>query len=515
MANLLDIDSPFIKKEKACKICGASEGDMESMFCRPDDSKLLNKIYKCTRVEVTPVCGLISPICESCRKRIDAFDENAKPKVVEFVIKDEPAQGGLDYDPLGCQDPMAMDPMAMDPMAMDPAPLDDSDKRRKSISEDDDFDDRHDYNDDDHSDHFQDLSIKLEIDLQDAPVEKSETGEAALAKKGEPVKVKGRRGRKPGWRKNKDESSKAKQELTKDNEKENVPRPRLPRKTTEKVKSKSGDNSSDSEWGEGNDYRDDGDNDDVKYDSGDSSDDDKPLKKRKEKKKSEAPDGISGKKKIGRPRKERLEGEPTKVPTECEICGRFVSYMREHMRTHRADKQHKCPYCDRLFVQANNLKYHIRKHLGEKPFVCEVCNKSFYCASHLKSHMRVHGPQGLYQCDKCPKTFNQECNLRKHLRVHSGEKPYKCNRCPKAFNSTSNLKNHQRLHADEKAFTCEHCSKSFVDIHHLQRHIRVHTGQRPYICHVCCNAFYCQNGIREHLKTHIPERNSRKAEQVG
>lgn len=45
--------SPFVKTEKACKICGCSDGNMESMFCDADDSRMLNKIYKCTRVEVS------------------------------------------------------------------------------------------------------------------------------------------------------------------------------------------------------------------------------------------------------------------------------------------------------------------------------------------------------------------------------------------------------------------------------------------------------------------------------
>ncbi|XP_055626923.1 zinc finger protein 184-like isoform X2 [Toxorhynchites rutilus septentrionalis] len=453
MAGLTDVDNPFVKTENACKICGSSEGDMESIFCDADDTKMLNKIYKCTRVEVTPVCGLISPICECCRRRIDAFDENAKPKVVEFVIKNETDQDALDYDPLNLQDPMA------------PCETE--------------------------TDIFEDVTLKLEIDMND-----QSTAKAKSSTQGEKVATKTNRIHKAE---------------IKDNEKENISRVRTPRKATEKVTVEvTSDDPSDSEWEDGNGSADDDDRSDSDR-SKDSSDDNKPLKKQKERKRTEK----VGKRKVGRPRKPRPEGKDSKTPEECKICGRVVTYMREHMRQHRIDKQHKCPYCDRMFVQGNNLKYHIRKHLGEKPYSCELCDKTFYCAPHLKSHMRVHGPQGLFQCEKCPKTFNQECNLKKHLRVHTGEKPYKCLKCNKAFNSTSNLKNHQRLHSDERAFTCEHCAKSFVDIHHLQRHVRVHTGRRPYICHVCCHAFNCQNGIRDHLKTHIPERLPLKTEAVA
>ncbi|XP_039452290.1 zinc finger protein 69 homolog [Culex pipiens pallens] len=496
MSGLTDVDSPFVKTEKACKICGCSDGNMESMFCDADDSRMLNKIYKCTRVEVTPVCGLISPICESCRKRIEAYDEYAKPKVVEFVIKNE-IEDALDYDPFSFQDPMASaDPMAStDPMA----------------------------------ENFDDISMKLEIEIEDDRSRNSTSNQEK------------RRGRKSKANVesvielDEEPVTKKESEQTKECEKENVPKTRDVRKASEKVKVKiSSDEDSDFEWQGGEDFGDNDDDDDVKFDDSpnvkSSSEDDIPLKKRKiskvkvktQKKYKRSAEGNSklsgtGKRPRGRPRKERpagFEDRRKSAAEECKICGRVVTYMREHMRQHKIDKQQKCPYCERMFVQGNNLKYHIRKHLGERPYSCNICDKTFYCAPHLKSHMKVHGPQGLFQCEKCPKTFNQEGNLKKHLRVHTGEKPYKCNKCNKAFNSTSNLKNHQRLHSDERAFTCEHCAKSFVDIHHLQRHVRVHTGQRPYFCHICCHAFYCQNGIREHLKTHIPDRQPLKAEKI-
>uniref|UniRef100_A0A182NGX6 Cytochrome P450 n=1 Tax=Anopheles dirus TaxID=7168 RepID=A0A182NGX6_9DIPT len=111
-SNEIDFDSPFVKKENCCKICGGTDGPMESIFCKADNTALLNKIYKCTRVEVTPVCGLISPICEYCHRRIDEFDENAQPRVVEFLIKTELEPETLEYDPLNVgsmDDPMAID----------------------------------------------------------------------------------------------------------------------------------------------------------------------------------------------------------------------------------------------------------------------------------------------------------------------------------------------------------------------------------------------------------------------
>lgn len=64
------------------------------------------------RPQVTPVCGLISPVCEHCHRRIDAFDENAPPKVIEYVIKTDLDPEPLDYDPLNVGD--MSDPMGDD-----------------------------------------------------------------------------------------------------------------------------------------------------------------------------------------------------------------------------------------------------------------------------------------------------------------------------------------------------------------------------------------------------------------
>lgn len=269
--------------------------------------------------------------------------------MVEFVIKNEPDQDGLDYDPLNFQDPMATDALG---------------------GADEDI--------------FQDVNVKLELSFGDGEQGRSTPKETKKKGKG------GRKGKQSSGTTDPNPAIEINDEKndSKENEKENVPRSRVARKAAEKktVKPDSGSESSDFEWAGGEDFADD--DEDAKIDSDNSkgtSEDDKPLKKRKAAKKKPNPTGEKRKK--GRPRKIRPEGKETKLPEECKICGRVVTYMREHMRMHKIDKQHKCPYCDRMFVQGNNLKYHIRKHLGERPYSCDLCEKTFYCAPHLKSHM--------------------------------------------------------------------------------------------------------------------------------
>uniref|UniRef100_A0A182Q7X2 C2H2-type domain-containing protein n=1 Tax=Anopheles farauti TaxID=69004 RepID=A0A182Q7X2_9DIPT len=465
MASSSDInfDSPFVKKENCCKICGGTDGPMESIFCKADNTALLNKIYKCTRVEVTPVCGLISPICEYCHRRIDEFDENAQPRVIEFVIKTELEPEPLEYDPLNVGN-------MIDPMAIDA-------KSDSDLEEDGEY-----------SRQFRRRRARRKV--IDSPPRPSST---AARRAGRPRSQKNTR--KGGElelsaRSSADDAQSEQTHQSDDGlrlngcssrEEDNLPSSELD----------SNPNDDDGTFPNGNESPA---GKESNGDRGTSSSDEERCRKRRGRLR-------------GRPRTSTsTKPKQASTPQQCEVCGKTVQYIREHMRLHRIDSQHPCPHCDRTFVQANNLKYHIRKHLGEKPYACQQCDKEFYCEAHLKSHMRVHGPQGLFPCALCPKSFNQECNLKKHLRVHSGEKPYVCDKCGKRFNSTSNLRNHARLHAEERPLTCDHCSKSFVDVHHLQRHVRVHTGERPYICHVCFHAFYCQNGLMEHLKTHIEKK---------
>ncbi|XP_035791848.1 zinc finger protein 184-like [Anopheles albimanus] len=435
----MSFDSPFVKKENHCKICETTEGPMESIFCDPDNTELLDKIYRSTRVEVTPVCGLISPICAPCHQRIDAFDVNAPPKVVEFIIKTEEEPDPPEYDPLNLHDPVAVD---------------------------DDFT------------YYSAAEIKA----------------ARSNRKGRRLRPRTRRKREPS-------SSEPSPSSRRSSESENG----SPLREEQDTRNSKLANESvlaedeDSESGSGHPS-------DEEYMSANSSFESQQEHRKDGKLKRTKTRGPTSTSRGGRRKLGSASSKKLAVPGQCEVCGKTVTYMREHMRLHRIEQQHPCPYCDRTFVQANNLKYHIRKHLGQKPYACEQCDKTFYCEAHLKSHMRVHGPQGLFQCSLCPKSFNQECNLKKHLRVHTGEKPYGCETCGKRFNSTSNLRNHTRLHADERPLTCTHCLKSFVDVQHLQRHIRVHTGERPYICHVCTSAFYCQFGLMEHLKTHIEKK---------
>ncbi|XP_058053209.1 zinc finger protein 771-like [Anopheles bellator] len=465
----IDFESPFVKKENCCKICETTDGPMESIFCNVDDTAMLDKIYRSTRVEVTPVCGLISPICAPCNRRIEAFDVNAPPKVVEFVIKTELDPEPLECDPLNVTDPIALGADEEDSLAIEDVPVYRRTRRVQRYKTD-----------------------------QKA---RQSTSRGRGQRKASTSRARARRAKSSSASNSRDSDSSASNETDLPDQNDGSSEENKRKRKVLKASSSLDEDSEPSSVSEAELPSEES----AATDSSDEALEEELESDAKQTKQRSAPSsaGRGRRKPAGRTRQPKKAA----IPEQCVVCGKTVLYMREHMRSHRIEQQHSCPHCDRTFVQVNNLKYHIRKHLGEKPYACQQCEKTFYCEAHLKSHQRVHGPQGLFQCELCPKSFNQECNLKKHLRVHTGEKPYPCEICGKRFNSTSNLRNHLRLHSDERPLRCDHCAKSFVDVHHLQRHIRMITGHQPYICHVCMSAYYCQQGLMDHLKTHIEKKN--------
>ena len=61
-----------------------------------------------------------------------------------------------------------------------------------------------------------------------------------------------------------------------------------------------------------------------------------------------------------------------KIILVCKICNKeqvskSSSNWKKHFLTHSDVKPHKCQFCDKTFVQTNNLKAHMKKHLKEEP----------------------------------------------------------------------------------------------------------------------------------------------------
>ena len=62
-------------------------------------------------------------------------------------------------------------------------------------------------------------------------------------------------------------------------------------------------------------------------------------------------------------------GPNGKPSVECEDCGKVLadpSSLYRHRKIHTGEKPHKCPYCERRFIQRYNMKQHIKTHRIEK-----------------------------------------------------------------------------------------------------------------------------------------------------
>ncbi|KAJ7379666.1 hypothetical protein OS493_014070 [Desmophyllum pertusum] len=179
------------------------------------------------------------------------------------------------------------------------------------------------------------------------------------------------------------------------------------------------------------------------------------------------------------------------------------------MRSHVAEKEFKCTFCDKGLSQLSSLKRHLRVHSGEKPYECGECGKRFAEKAKLKYHQRKHTGEQLekkYKCSVCDRGFSLSSNLTTHMRTHTGERPFPCPQCGKGFKRSSDIICHLRSHTGERPYKCAHCEKSFTMISHRNRHEVIHSGVRPFKCDQCGKAFTQPNSVKAHLKVHARKR---------
>jgi hypothetical protein len=92
----------------------------------------------------------------------------------------------------------------------------------------------------------------------------------------------------------------------------------------------------------------------------------------------------------------------------CEICGKSVKSMKDHLKMHREEKNHACQFCDKKFVRRDALRMHTYTHTGEKPYVCHICDKGFNQRTPLKRHIELHKKDGSWIPPKPTRTTESD-----------------------------------------------------------------------------------------------------------
>lgn len=119
-------------------------------------------------------------------------------------------------------------------------------------------------------------------------------------------------------------------------------------------------------------------------------------------------------------------------------------------------QKRRCPICQKVIVNKQNLLCHINIHNGIKPFTCPVCKKSF---AHIRNLVRHKEQQRHFETEfkckakGCKKTFMSANKLSRHEKTaHSSlnetnsiDRPYACAHCGRAFFTSGFLRMHLRL----------------------------------------------------------------------
>ena len=130
----------------------------------------------------------------------------------------------------------------------------------------------------------------------------------------------------------------------------------------------------------------------------------------------------------------------------CYFCHKSYRYQRslsEHFIDRHLYQRYICSYCDKAFVNCDDLGKHLENY-HHKKFLCEICNKFFSCKYSLDVHYTAKHTEKRFHCNCCLRKYQYKSSLQKHhISCHS-DKRYKCFVCNRTYKDGRALRRHQR-----------------------------------------------------------------------
>ncbi|XP_061164641.1 zinc finger Y-chromosomal protein 1-like [Saccostrea echinata] len=199
--------------------------------------------------------------------------------------------------------------------------------------------------------------------------------------------------------------------------------------------------------------------------------------------------------------------ESEEKPFTCNYC-LFKFKSEDQLITHKelhSIMEFKCDECGKVFPEGYRLRNHKRDaHDKSKHFSCDICGKVFTSTRYLHRHRVCVHKQTESVCRVCAKLFPTKEELRLHIKtVHEETDSLTCGVCRKKFPSLRDLDAHRPEHY---GYQCDTCGKKFQKLIKLREHVHSHTGNYPYYCDFCRKGFLHMHALETHLQTHDTNR---------